>query len=67
MDKAVCDDYIPNIPENQLFSDQNLLKLIMDEAKFSKKGLRTVSDKGLDIITKEDYIKHISDFEEKVL
>jgi hypothetical protein len=39
----------------------------MDEAKFSKKGLRTVSDKGLDIISKEDYMKHISDFKEKVL
>jgi hypothetical protein len=37
MDRAVCDEYITNTPETELFSDKNLLHVIMNEARYSTK------------------------------
>jgi len=66
MDRSVCDNYKTKNPESELFSDKNLLKIMMDDTNFTKKA-KVVSEKGLDFISKEDYINHISDFKKKVL
>lgn len=37
MDRAVCDEYMTNTPETELFGDKNLLHVIMNEARYSTK------------------------------
>jgi len=67
MDRNVCENYHTKNPESDLFSDKNLLNIMMEDTNFSKKKAKVVSEKGLDVITKQDYINHISDFKKKVL
>ena len=67
MDRAVCSNYLTKEPENDLFSeDKNLLKIMMQMKDFSARPANSFS-KGLDVLTKDDYENHMTEFKDKVM